>query len=150
MTGIGDDEFLNISRGGAHDDRHGRAKRLLAADGKDWHRQHALSDEGRVVDSILVEGRELGETGVHRTGLRIQPGVVFAGVLAERLGISRNVKARSMECTLADLTAQMERLPSNYPRRAALVEMIRRLGIEIAARDGRCQRPGSAQPHRRT
>jgi len=34
MSRIRDDKFLHICRGGAHDDRHGRAKRLLASNRK--------------------------------------------------------------------------------------------------------------------
>jgi hypothetical protein len=43
---------------------------------------------------------------------------------------------RTMERTLADLTAQLAGLPPNHPRRTTLEEMTRRLNEEIAARNG--------------
>jgi hypothetical protein len=73
-----DHQFLHIGRGSAHDDRHGRTERFLAADRQHRHCQLPLGDKGLVVAGVLVERGELVEAGMHRTGLCVERGIVLA------------------------------------------------------------------------
>ena len=75
---------LDVAGGEAHDGRHHRAERLLAADRQHRHGQLALAgEEGAVVGRILIEGRELREAGMHGAGQGVELGVVLARGLRE-------------------------------------------------------------------
>jgi hypothetical protein len=81
----------------AHDHRHRRPERLFAADRQHRHGQLATGDKSLVVDGVLVEGRELAETGAHCARLCVQPGIMFARGLAKRPRIGRKLVPEAIE-----------------------------------------------------
>src|ERR1700733_1281922 len=97
MAGIADDASRYVCRDKSHYVAHLRAEGMIAAQRQHRHRELALSCEGLVVFSVLIEGRELVERRVHGARTRIELGVVLSGRFIDGRGIGGEFVPKPVE-----------------------------------------------------